>query len=459
MGLSLLQRALQHQPPEVVARALGNRQTWPWEATRRPEQELPPGDWTFWLALAGRGWGKTRTGAEAFRQWFADGFTSFAAAGRTGDDVRKVMVEGESGLLATFHQAGVRAVHKPGLRTVFLGEGKRAKVELYSAHRPDAFRGPQFQKAWADEFAAWKYVDAAWMNLQMGLRRGPRPQAVVTTTPRPIPVLRALIDRAKKAEVKISRGTTYENRANLAPEFYSRIITAYEGTRLGRQELDAEMLDDTPGALWRREQLEQLRWRTGLPAMLRRAVAIDPAVSTRTGSAETGIIGGAVGLCDCKGADKIEKHIFVLEDATGKRLDPTLPVHLTPRQWAKAGISLYRKLAADRVVGEGNNGGELVEENLRVEDPTVPFSLVWASEGKRTRAEPIAALYEQGKVHHVGMFAELEDQMCTWAALTSGERSPDRLDALVWLCAEFLPMLQGPATAKFKFLGGDKRRI
>lgn len=271
-----------------------------------------------------------------------------------------------------------------------------------------------------DEPASWKYAQEAWDQAMFGLRLGNSPQAVVTTTPRPIKLIKALIadSKSENPTVIVTRGTTYENRPNLAPGFYSKIITAYEGTRLGRQELLAEVLDDNPGALFHLALIEAARVRTA-PPLIRIVVAIDPAVSAKEDSDETGISVAAI-----DGREPV--HVYVLEDLSGI---------YTPDEWAKVAITAYHRWQADRIVGEVNNGGDLVEANLRTQDSNVSYKAVHASRGKAIRAEPVSAMYEQGRVHHVGMLAKLEDQQTNWAPATDKD-SPDRMDALVWAVTE-----------------------
>jgi phage terminase large subunit-like protein len=268
----------------------------------------------------------------------------------------------------------------------------------------------------------WQKEQSAWDELLFGLRLGARPQACITTTPRPIKILRDLL---RDTQAVVTRGNTYANRENLAPGFLSKIVGKYEGTRLGRQELYAEILDDVPGALWQLSRIEELRVRVA-PELRRIVVAIDPAVSSSETSDETGIVVAGVGPCSCRGAEEL--HGFVLEDRSGK---------YTPYGWAQQAVDAYRAHHADRIVAEKNQGGQLVEVNMRTVDQRVPLTLVHATQGKRTRAEPVAALYEQGRVHHVGAHARLEDQLCTWDPATS-TKSPDRLDALVWALTELM---------------------
>jgi phage terminase large subunit-like protein len=394
--------------------ALKIKYDWPYRA--RPEQLPPPGDWRVWLLLAGRGFGKTRTGAEFVRARVgARTARRIALVAPTAADARDVMVEGESGLLAIAPPAD-RPLYEPSKRRLTWPNG--AVATLFSADEPERLRGPQHDFAWCDELAAWRYPDA-WDMLMFGLRLGDDPRAVVTTTPRPTKLIRALLADPK---VVTTRGATAENRANLAPAFLDQIVKRYQGTRLGRQELDAELLDDMPGGLWQRGIIEATRTSTA-PEFSRVVVAIDPAVSASEHADETGII--AAGR-DSNG------HGYVLADASGR---------YAPAEWARIAIAAYGARQADRIVAEINNGGDMVEATLRMIDPNVPFSAVRAARGKVARAEPVAALYEQGRIHHIGSFAQLEDQMCSFTSdfdRTTAGYSPDRVDALVWAFTELL---------------------
>jgi phage terminase large subunit-like protein len=394
--------------------ALKIKYDWPYRA--RPGQLPPPGEWRVWLLLAGRGFGKTRTGAEFVRARVgARTARRIALVAPTAADARDVMVEGESGLLAITPPAD-RPLYEPSKRRLTWSNG--AIATTYSADEPERLRGPQHDFAWCDELAAWRYPEA-WDMLMFGLRLGDDPCAVVTTTPRPTKLIRALIADPK---VMMTRGATAENRANLAPAFLDQIVRRYEGTRLGRQELDAELLDDMPGGLWQRGIIEATRTST-VPKFSRVVVAIDPAVSASEHADETGII--AAGR-DANG------HGYVLADASGR---------YAPAEWARVAIAAYGARQADRIVAEINNGGDMVEATLRMIDPNVPFSAVRAARGKVARAEPVAALYEQGRIHHIGTFAQLEDQMCSFTSdfdRTTAGYSPDRVDALVWAFTELL---------------------
>ncbi len=377
----------------------------------RSKQLPPEGDWRTWLVLAGRGFGKTRTGTEWVRE-VAEAHPGWriALVGRTAADVRDVIIEGESGLLAVC-PPWARPEYEPSKRRLTWPNG--AMATTYSADEPDLLRGPQHHAALADELAAWKRGEETWSNLMFGLRLGQNPQVVVTTTPRPLRIIREL--RTATSTV-VTSGSTYENRANLARPFLEQIVTKYEGTRLGRQELQGELLDDVPGALWTRARIDELRVKAA-PQLRRVVVAIDPAVTSGEDSDETGIV--AVG----KGEDG---HLYVLADETCRD---------TPLGWSRKAIALFKSLRAERLVAEVNNGGDLVEATLRSVDKSLPYTAVHASRGKRSRAEPIAALYEQGKVHHVGRFDALEDQMCMFTP-DGFDGSPDHVDALVWAATE-----------------------
>jgi predicted phage terminase large subunit-like protein len=387
-----------------------------WDFWARDSQLPPGGEWRVWLLLAGRGFGKTRTGAEFVRARVgAHTARRIALVAPTAADVRDVMVEGESGILA-ISRTGDRPDYEPSKRRLTWPNG--ATATLFSADEPQRLRGPQHDLAWCDELAAWRYPEA-WDMLMFGLRLGADPRAVVTTTPRPTKLVKTLIADPK---VVVTRGTTAENRENLAPAFLDQIVRRYEGTRLGRQELDAEILEDVPGALWSRALIEAVRI-VDVPELTRIVVAIDPAAGSGENSDETGIVVAG------KDADG---HGYVLADLSGR---------YTPTEWARAAIAAWRSHSADRIVAEVNNGGEMVEATVRMIDPNVPFTAVRATRGKVARAEPVAALYEQGRVHHLGALPLLEDQMCGFAGdfdRAKAGYSPDRVDALVWALSELL---------------------
>ena len=384
-----------------------------WEVHRRPSQGTPVGAWRVWLILAGRGWGKTRTGAEFIREQVDAGNTHhLALVGPTAADVRDTMIEGESGLLGVY-PAHQRPRYEPSKRRITFHNG--AIASAFTADEPDRLRGPNHDLAWADELAAWRYPEA-WDMLMFGLRIGAYPRVVATTTPKPIPLIRRLL-ALKDDSIHVTRGSTFDNKDNLAPSFLSEILARYEGTRLGQQELYAEVLDDIEGALWDRDMLENNRV-SSHPEFTRVVVAIDPAAGGKADNAETGIV--TVGL----GTDG---HGYVLDDSTLKG---------SPNDWGRAAIAAYYRHKADQIVAESNQGGDMVLHTLRTVDETVPVKMVHASRGKRTRAEPVVALYEQGKVHHLGFYSLLEDQLCSWVPDISA--SPDRLDALVWACSELM---------------------
>jgi len=391
-----------------------------WRFWARPQQLPPSGDWTTWLVLAGRGFGKTRCGAEWVRAMVcgktplnAGGHRRVALVAETAADARDIMVEGESGLLAV-HPPAFRPVYEPSKRRLTWPNGARAV--LYNAVEPDQLRGPQHDLAWADELAKWRHAQAAWDQLQFGLRLGARPRQCVTTTPRPLALLKTMM---ADPDTVVTRGSSYDNKINLAPAFIARIVRRYEGTRLGRQELNGEILEQTPGALWNRITIDLLR-RTKAPELVRIVVAVDPAAGSGEQNDETGIIVAGLGA---------DGHGYVLED---------LSLRASPHGWGHAAVSAYWRWSADRIIGEVNNGGDMIEHVLRTIDPSVSY--------KAVRAEPVAALDEQGRVHHCGSFRELEDQMCAMTAdfdRAAAGFSPDRVDARVWALSEL--MLGGPA--------------
>jgi len=377
-----------------------------WEYWARPSQMIPKGDWEVWLILAGRGFGKTRSGAEWIRSCAENGNPAtdrFSLVARTVSDVRDVMVEGESGILAV-SRPDFMPTYEPSKRRLTWPNGIIGTT--FSADKPDQLRGPQSSKAWCDEHASWRYPES-WDMLTLGNRLGDLPQICDTTTPRPTPAIKDLV---KDEHCIISRGSTYENRANLADAFFNRITRQYEGTRLGRQEIYAEVLDDNPNALWQRDSIQDAR-RKEHPQLQYLVVAVDPSITDTETSSEAGIVAAGLG---------IDGAFYVLADASLKG---------SPNKWGTEAVAQYHKSRADVIVYESNQGGDMVGFTLSTIDPRVPLQAVHASRGKRTRAEPIAALYEQGRVHHVGVFSELEDQMCEWVP---GDPSPDRLDALVW---------------------------
>lgn len=427
MGDSLVARAARAAGINALVGGLSDEQIaalpWIWELWARPEQLPPPGDWNSWLILAGRGFGKSRAGAEWVRGEVEAGRAGrVALIGSTSADARDVMIEGESGILA-ISRPEFFPLYEPSKRRLTWPNG--AIATAYSAEEPNRLRGPQHDAYWGDEPAAWHEPKAVWDMLQFGLRLGKKPRGVLTTTPRPIPFIR---ERLADVGTVVTRGSTYENAANLAPSFIAAIKRAYEGTRLGRQEIDAEVLDDNPGAMWSRERLDELRVHAA-PQMKQIVVAIDPAVSTSATSDETGIVVAGRGIDD---------HAYAIEDLSGI---------FTPAQWAARAIDAYHRHGANYIVAEVNNGGDLVEANIRANGgANIPFRKEHASRGKTIRAEPIAALAEQGRAHTLPGLARLEDQLCAWSPLTD-PHSPDRLDAYVWALT-FLML--GPGTAAYK---------
>lgn len=385
-----------------------------WPLWARREQLPPAWHWRVWLMMAGRGFGKTRAGAEWIRQKALEPDVRIALVGATDDDVRRVMVEGSSGILACA-PLSVRPSWEPSKGLLTFASGARAQV--FSGANPDGLRGPEHDFAWCDELAKWTRPDATWDNLRMGMRRGRRPQIMVTTTPRNVPVLRRILASDGTA---VTRGRTRDNVH--VPTSYVEAVTAeYGGTHYGRQELDGELIDDVEGALWSRAMVEACR-ADGAPVLRRVVVGVDPPASA-TGDA-CGIV--CVGL----GADDAG---YVIEDASVSGL--------SPEGWAGVVASVAGRHGADRVIAEANNGGDMVASVLRAADSGLPVKLVHASRGKVARAEPVAALYGRKRVFHCGAFPALEDELCGLLAGGGYEgpgRSPDRADALVWAVTELM---------------------
>jgi len=398
---------------------------WDWKFWARPDQIQPVDPlWKNWLLLAGRGFGKTRTGAE----WVRDNVCGSTPLGRgryrqlaliaeTAADAREVMVgdgkaEDEGSGLLQVHPRDFKPIYEPSKRRLTWPNG--AIATLYNATEPDQLRGPQHDAAWCDELAKWVYAQESWDQLQFGLRLGVHPRACITTTPRPIDLIRYLL---RHSLTRVVRGKTSDNASNLPPSFLEAVFDRYAGTRLGRQELDAEVLDDIPGALWTRAMIDDARRQVTLPDMQRVVVSIDP-----SGTAGEEDAGDPIGIIVAgKGVDG---RGYILADRSCK---------LSPDGWGRRAVAAYHEFKADRIVAERNFGGAMVEHVIRSIDKKVSYTEVTASRGKVIRAEPIAALYEQKKITHAGDFVELEDQMC---AMTSDgyalEGSPDRLDAAVW---------------------------
>jgi len=394
-----------------------------WQLLARPAQKIPSGNWFCWLLRSGRGFGKTRAGSETVIELATQGYSPIALVGQTKADVRDTMVEIEDSSIMRVASPWFRPVYEPSKRRLTFPNGSICLI--YSGDEPDQLRGPQHQKAWVDELAKFKYHVETWDNLEMELRKGDNPQVICTTTPRPIKIIKDLIVDNRTVE---TRGNTLDNRDNLNPEFLERMITKYQDTRLGRQELNGDILDDNPGALWRRSWIEDFRVSDN-PVLDRIVVGVDPAVTNNPDSDETGIV--VVGISKEGEPDKITgrkvSHFYVLDDYSIKG---------TTNQWATAAVSAYHKHKADKMIGEGNQGGDLVESNIRNIDQYISYKKVHARQGKSARCEPISALCEQGRVHHVGYYQELEDQMCEWDPQSSD--SPDRVDALTWAITELM---------------------
>jgi phage terminase large subunit-like protein len=389
-----------------------------WHRIARRNQLPPAGDWRIWLLLAGRGFGKTRTVCEFVRAEVEAGRACrIALIAATASDCRDVLVTGHSGLLAISPEWN-RPDYQPTKRLLSWRNGSIAT--MYSADEPDRLRGPNFDLAICDELAAWRYPEALDMLL-LGLRIGKNPRVAIATTPRPTKVIRDLLAR-EGTDVVVTRGSTLENRENLAPAYVEQIIERYKGTRLERQEIFGEVLEDTPGALWNRDSLEQTRVDAAPKDLQRIVVAVDPAGSSEEGADETGIVVAGLGQ-DGQG--------YVLEDLSG-RYDPP--------GWARRAIGAYHVWKADRIVCETNYGGEMVKATIEAIDASVPVSTISSSRGKVLRAEPIAAFFEQRKAHMVGSHPELEDQACRftsdWTRARDG--SPDRVDALVFALTELM---------------------
>ncbi len=401
----------------------------------RPDQLPPSGDWDIWMTLTGRGWGKTRTGAEWVRQQVDAGCMRIALIGETQKDLEKVMIEGESGLLSVFPKSDMPGYVKKPVEVRF----KTGAIALgFNATEPEQLRGHQFDAAWGDELAKWRYARDTWDQLQFCLRLGDDPKTFISTTPKPIPLIKDII-AGHEGKAIIVRGSTKDNESNLAPKFIKKIYKKYDGTRLGRQELRAEILADIPNALWTDATLEVSRVSAQPDQLGRIVVSIDPATGEEDNEDgnEHGII--VVGLSEDG------KEAYVLEDGT---------IRGAPLDWANKGIMLYDKYQADCIVAEVNQGGAMVSQTIRTVRNNVPIQTVWAKRKKHVRAEPIASLYSQGRVHHVGAFSVLEGQMTQMTtAGYQGEGSPDRCDALVWALTKLFPdMVNEPKKTEVKVI-------
>lgn len=463
-------------PQDELERCLSDWQFW-----ARPEQLSPEGQWTVWAIITGRGWGKTRSGAE----WVLDRCELFAAhgvrhyvalVGRTAADVRDVMIHGESGLAECAERRGYTLRHVESRREVTI-DGLNVTMTTYSAEEPDQLRGPSKHTAWCDEPAAWTHkVDregnTAWSNLMFTLRLDPpermgtQPQVVVTTTPKPIELViewfrqAGLVPdddgelRQPDPALVLTRGSLYDNIGNLSPAFVELVTGQYGGTLLGAQEIGGELLTAVEGALWQPEYIGPQRVDVA-PELRRCVVAVDPPGAHKPKSAECGIVAAGIGrhyhapsaelVAEAKRAGLVAElhaqmqHAYVLADAS---------VRGKTEVWAAAAVATYRGLGADAIVGEVNYGGDMVRAAIHAIDPTIPFVMVTATRGKRIRAEPVSLLYAKRRVHHVGTFGLLESQMLTWVD-APGQPSPDRLDAAVWAISELLPHInQQPAKSK-----------
>ena len=384
-----------------------------WSFWGRPEQQEPEGDWATWLALAGRGFGKTATGVQWIRKRVREGAQSIALIAETQKDLEEVVVP----RLLDCHPPHERPSAR--FKPVRLIWPNGAQALGYNGTEPDQLRGPEFDTAWVDELAKYRYAQETWDMLQFTMRRGARPRVFVSTTPRPIPVVKSI---AADPRTVVTRGSTFDNAANLPPAFLLAMRNRYEGTRLGRQELNAEILDDMPGALWTRAMFDEHRVKAA-PEMQRIVVAVDPS-GTKGASDDGDSIGIAVAGLGLDGRG------YVLADRSCK---------LSPDGWGKRAVAAYHEFRADRIVAERNFGGDMVRFVIQAADKSVAYQDVTASRGKTIRAEPVAALFEQGRVSMVGAFPELEDQLC---AMTGsgylGEGSPDRADALVWALTDLM---------------------
>jgi len=406
-----------------------------WRYYARPNQLAPKGDWSVWCIMAGRGFGKTRSGAEwsqdqAYRYPNSHG----ALVSLTPGDARDTMVEGGDSSVLKIAPPWFRPEYEPSKRRLTWPNGSWATV--YSSAEYDKLRGPQHHWAWCDELASWHYPRDTWDMLMMGLRLGEHPRAVVTTTPKPIPLLREIL---AQSTTTVTGGSTYENKGNLAETWFRDIVSKYEGTTLGDQELHARMLDEMPGALWKRETLAKMRVQpdtVDLTDMLRFRIGVDPSINDKEISDEAGVV--AVGL----GRDK---HAYIFSDLSGR---------MSPAEWAKKATQQYtacRGLLGGqvmsetvKVVAETNQGGQMVEQTLRTVLPALSYVGIHASDSKRVRAQPVSLWSEQGRVHLVGQFPQLEDEMCTW---TEDGPSPNRLDAMVYAVTDIMaysPALVNP---------------
>jgi phage terminase large subunit-like protein len=393
----------------------------------RSDQWPPPGsDWFIWALVGGRGSGKTRSGAEYVRQ-VSKRVGRVALIARTGADVRDTMIEGESGLVAVFEAAGEKIIWQPALRKITFPNGSIATT--FSAEEPDRLRGPQHGFAWLDEPAHYDQVEEVWDNLLMGLRLGARPHVAITTTPLPKKWMK---ERLAEPTTVAARVSTYANLDNLAPTFAQTVLQRYEGTRIGRQELHGEILADVEGALWQEPMLRRVESVADLDRII---VSVDPAGTANKRSDETGIV--VVGRRGKEG--------FVLEDRSGK---------YSPQGWSEMADRLYRKWHADAIVAEKNFGGDMVKTTVESSGTNARIKITTAARSKALRAEPVVALYEQGRISHVGRFPDLEEEQLTWVP-GQGD-SPNRVDALVW---GFTELFEGGGVARLASTSRGERRL
>jgi predicted phage terminase large subunit-like protein len=401
---------------------LDQRKRYDWSLCARPQQKIPDGSWRIWLILAGRGFGKTRTGAETVRQWIRQGtYRRICLLGNHYDDTRRVMIQGQSGLLSVCApNEGVR--YWPSRHSVLWPCGGMATA--YSAQSYQTLRGPQFDAAWIDELAKFQYAQESWDQLMLGLRLGTLPRVIITTTPRPTPLLKELI---KRKDVHITQGTTFDNQDNLPGDYIHNLKTNYAHTRMGAQELYGQMVQDTHDSLWKPDLIKRC---LDIPPCVRIVVAIDPAVTQRATSDETGII---IAGKDAQG------HGYILGDQSG---------HMSPTQWITQAVKALHHHKGDRIIAEVNNGGDLVEHLLHTLFAGTPYRAVHATRNKMARAEPVSALYERGLIFHCGYFHQLEEQMLAPKSF----RSPDRLDALVWALTELflVPQAKRPSISRIE---------
>ncbi len=417
--------------------------SWEWEA--RPQQIEPDGDWFCWLILAGRGFGKTRTASEWIVGQIKQGtMRRVALIGRTAADVRDIQIEGVSGILAIAEKRGIKAYYEPSKRRITFENG--AIAIAYSAEEPKLLRGPEHDGGWLDEAASFpppKNDDNdAYANFIMGLRLGERPRFIVTTTPRPTKLIKQLV---ADPSTHVTRGSTYDNRENLAPSFLAEIERRYEGTRIGQQELHGVILDDLDGALWTYDLIHQHRiviaqgqaWHDVTPQLQRIVVAVDPAVSANATSDYTAICVAGLGYDD---------EVYILHARQMKA---------SPHEWASEALRVFALYNADRIGVEKNNGGDLVEHTIRSIDRSAPIKTIHARRGKATRAEPVVALYEQGRVHHVGVHEDLEAQMVEFPVATEHD---DLVDAMVYAVTELSGLHAHAASPLISFRGYGRRR-